>query len=107
MPKVSIITPLYNGTKTLDETAESILNQDYSDWEWILFDDGSSDGSQQLGISYTEKYPGKIFYYEHEENKNFGTAYTRNRAAEKSSGEITSRILHDLSVAARLSDSGN
>lgn len=95
MPRISIITPLYNGSKTLDETAESILNQNYTDWEWILFDDGSSDGSQRIAVSYTEKYPGKIFYHEHNGNKNFGTAYTRNRAAEKSSGEIISFIDQD------------
>lgn len=95
MPLVSIITPLYNGTKTLDETAASILNQDFPDWEWILFDDGSNDGSQELGKSYSEKYPDKIFYYEHSENRNYGTAYTRNRAAEKSAGKVISFIDQD------------
>ena len=57
MPKVSIITPLYNGTKTFDETAESILNQDYSDWEWILFDDGSSDETASLAEEALANFP--------------------------------------------------
>lgn len=95
MPKVSIITPLYNGTKTFNETAESVLNQDFIDWEWILFDDGSSDGIQEAAKKLSSKYEGKILYFEHAGNKNHGTAYTRNRAVEKSSGEIIAFIDQD------------
>ena len=94
-PGVSIITPLYNGIKTLHETYESIINQDYENWEWILFDDGSRDNTQELAKKFASEHPGKIFYFEHEENKNFGTAYTRNRAAEKSRSEILSFIDQD------------
>lgn len=95
MPKISIITPLYNGLKTFNETAESVLKQDYTDWEWILFDDGSSDGTQDKARKLSEHYKDKIFYYEHEDNRNFGTAYTRNRAVEKSRGEIIAFIDQD------------
>lgn len=95
MPEISIITPLYNGSKTLEETAESVLSQDYTDWEWIFFDDGSNDGTQEIAKNYERQFPGKIFYYEHLKNKNFGTAYTRNRAVEKSKGEIISFIDQD------------
>ncbi|MDZ4712075.1 MAG: glycosyltransferase family A protein [bacterium] len=95
MPKISIITPLYNGTKTFEETADSVLSQDFENWEWILYDDGSRDGIQELGKKFAEKYKGKVFYFEHENNKNFGTAYTRNRAAEKATGNIISFIDQD------------
>jgi len=93
--KISIITPLYNGIKTLPETIESVLKQDYAEWEWILFDDGSNDGCQQVARKFNADYPGRIFYYEHAGNKNFGTAYTRNRAIEKSSGEIIAFLDQD------------
>ncbi|MBV6478562.1 MAG: hypothetical protein HGGPFJEG_01317 [Ignavibacteria bacterium] len=92
---VSIITPLYNGINTLYETYESILNQDYDLWEWILFDDGSKDNTQKLAREISGKHPDKIFFYEHEGNKNFGTAFTRNRAVEKSKYEILSFIDQD------------
>ncbi len=95
MPKVSIITPLYNGIKTLSETYQSIADQDYEDWEWIMFDDGSSDGTPELGRKYASQSSRKIFFFEHEGKKNFGTAYTRNRAIEKSNGEIISFIDQD------------
>lgn len=95
MPKISVITPLYNGSKMISETLESILSQDYKDWELIFFDDGSSDGTQELAKKYADVYKDRIFYFEHKENANYGTAYTRNRAVEKSSGEIISFIDQD------------
>ncbi len=95
MPTISIITPLYNGEKTLYETAESVLAQDYTDWEWILFDDGSKDGTKDIAKKLSEEYINKIFFHNHEGNSNHGTAYTRNRAAELSKGEIISFIDQD------------
>lgn len=115
MSKISIITPLYNGSKTILETAESVLAQDFKDWEWILFDDGSIDGTQETAKKLSVKYSGKIFYFEHSENKNFGTAYTRNRAVEKSKCRIISfvdqddiwfenRLSHQLNIFDKVED---
>ncbi|MEO6695006.1 MAG: glycosyltransferase [Ignavibacteria bacterium] len=95
MPKISIITPLFNGSKTLEETAASVFAQDYIDWEWIFFDDGSNDGTKEIARKYEKEFPGKIFLYEHEQNENHGTAFTRNRAVEKSIGEVISFIDQD------------
>lgn len=115
MPKVSIITPLYNGSKTLLETAESVLSQDYRDWEWILMDDGSKDETQEIARSISQKNSDRVFYFEHASNKNFGTSYTRNRAVEKSKGEIlafidqddiwnNNRLSHQLHIFEKLTD---
>lgn len=95
MPKISIITPLYNGEKTLKETADSIFSQDYKDWEWIMFDDGSSDNTKNIAKEILSKKNGNIFYFSHVGNSNHGTAFTRNRAVERSSGEIISFIDQD------------
>jgi len=95
MPKISIITTLFNGSKLFLETAESVLRQDCKDWEWILFDDGSTDGTQEIAKKLAGEHKGKIFYYQHDGNKNFGTAFTRNRAIERSCGEIISFIDQD------------
>lgn len=95
MALISIITTLYNGSKLFSETADSVLGQDFKNWEWILFDDGSTDGTQNIASELAEKYSDKIFYFEHKDNRNFGTAYTRNRAIEKSRGEIISFIDQD------------
>ena len=99
----------------MQDTIESVMSQDYTDWEWILFDDGSTDGSQEIGKKLSRDNSEKVFYYEHNENKNFGTAYTRNRAIEKSSGEIISfidqddiwyrnRLSHQLNILKTLKD---
>ena len=48
MPKFSIIVPVYNVEKYLDECVQSIVNQDFSDWELILVDDGSPDNCPKM-----------------------------------------------------------
>ena len=42
-PVVSIITPYYNGSKYIDTTVNSVLNQTFPYFEWIIVDDGSTD----------------------------------------------------------------
>jgi len=103
-PEISIITPLYNGSKTLLETAMSVLSQDFTNWEWILFDDGSTDCTHKIADELIDKHPEKIKFFAHENNANHGTAYTRNRAVERSSGKIISFVdQDDIWVSDRLS----
>ena len=52
MPKVSIIIPVYNVEKYLTECIESVLEQTLSDWELILVNDGSPDGSEEICLNY-------------------------------------------------------
>jgi len=54
MALVSIITPLFNRAHLLQETWESIKNQKYSDWEWIVVDDGSTDTSTEVMYQITQ-----------------------------------------------------
>lgn len=49
---VSIITPSYNRAALIDETAQSIFGQTYSNWEWIIVDDGSTDNSWSILQAY-------------------------------------------------------
>lgn len=46
-PRVSIITPVYNARKYLPATWRSIRRQTFTDWEWVVSDDGSTDGSRE------------------------------------------------------------
>ena len=52
-PRISVVMPVYNGERFLSEAIESILNQSYRDFEFIIVDDGSTDSTPDIltGIS--------------------------------------------------------
>ena len=51
-PKVTVLAPVFNGEKYICGFIESILRQDYDNWELILIDDGSADSTVQLVRQY-------------------------------------------------------
>lgn len=82
--KVSIIMPLYNSERYLEETLESVLNQTYKNWELIIVNDCSTDSSVEIVEKYIETEKKiKLFNLE----KNSGPAVARNKAIEKASGK--------------------
>ena len=54
-PFVSVLTPVYNGAKFLRECIESVLNQDYENWEYVLVNNHSTDNSLQIMREYAAK----------------------------------------------------
>src|SRR5688572_2119038 len=87
MPKVSVILPVYNGEKYLREAIESILCQTYEDFEFIIINDGSTDKSEEIILSYKD---GRIVYSKNEFNK--GLIYSLNKSIELASGELIARM---------------
>jgi glycosyltransferase involved in cell wall biosynthesis len=59
-PLVSVVTPFYNTKKYLVECVESVLQQSYHNWEYILVDNCSSDGSSEVVQYFTQRYSEKI-----------------------------------------------
>lgn len=54
-PQISIIVPVYNGEKFLVRCVESVCRQSFADWELVMVDDGSTDGSRKLIEALAEK----------------------------------------------------
>jgi len=75
-PFVSVFTPNYNNSKYLSETIESILNQEYSNFEYIIIDDYSTDQSWELIKNYAKK-DSRIKCFRN--GRNLGIVKTRNK----------------------------
>lgn len=80
LPLVSIILPTYNRYEFLKRAIDSVLLQSMTDWELIIWDDGSNDGTADYCQSLFDK---RIRYFWH---ANRGVSFARNRAIEKSGG---------------------
>lgn len=61
--KVSIITPVFNAERFLQETAKSVLSQTYQNWEWVLVNDCSTDNSWEMILELVE-----LAYYRQVQN---------------------------------------
>jgi glycosyltransferase involved in cell wall biosynthesis len=59
-PLVSVVTPFYNTREFLAECIESVLRQSYQNWEYVLVDNCSTDGSGEIAQRYACRYPEKI-----------------------------------------------
>ena len=79
---VSIITPCYNGERYIAETIESVMRQTYPNWEMIIVDDGSADGSARVAEAYSRR-DGRIQVLR---QQNAGTACARNAALRRAKG---------------------
>jgi glycosyltransferase involved in cell wall biosynthesis len=89
---ISVLTSTYQRVDTLPRLYRSLREQTVQDFEWVLVDDGSDDGSAELIAGWIEEAPFPIVYH-WQENRGMGTA--RNRAIERASGRYCSLIDSD------------
>ena len=82
--KISIIIPVYKVKEYLDKCINSILEQEFNDYEIILIDDGSPDNCGKICDSYADKHPEKIKVI-HQENR--GLSGARNTGLLHTAGE--------------------
>jgi glycosyltransferase involved in cell wall biosynthesis len=80
-PKVSVVIPAYNAEKYIAETLQSVFDQTYGNYEVVVVDDGSQDGTLELLQSYAPKI--RVF-----SKPNGGPASARNVAIQNSDGEL-------------------
>ncbi len=86
-PKISIVTPIFNSAPTLRETIESVLAQDYKNWEHIVMDGGSNDGT----LDILRSYPHLQWVSE----KDKGHYHAMNKGIERASGEVVAILNGD------------
>jgi glycosyltransferase involved in cell wall biosynthesis len=91
-PKVSVICIFFNEGKFLAEAIESVLAQDFDDWELLLVDDGSTDGSTRIALDHVARDPGRIRYLEHPGHANRGMSATRNLGLAHAAGEYVAML---------------
>ena len=88
-PKISVVSPNYNYARTLERTIKSIVDQKYSNLEYIIIDDGSTDES----LDTIKKYAADISIWQHQENT--GQYNAINRGFEQATGDIMAWLNSD------------
>jgi len=89
--KVSIVVPVYNAGKYIEETMDSVLSQTYTDWELLLVLNGCTDDSAEVIARYQEAHPDKAIRVIEEKN-NKGAAMARNRGVNEATGRYIAYV---------------
>lgn len=84
---ISVVMPVYNGEKYLREAIESILNQTYQNFEFLIINDGSTDASEEIIRSFSDS---RIVYLQNDKNR--GLVYTLNYGINVAKGEYIARM---------------
>lgn len=90
VPTVSVVMPAYNAEKYLREAIDSILAQTFTDFEFIIINDGSTDATKDIILSYSDQ---RIVYLENESNS--GICVTLNRGLDAARGRYIARMDSD------------
>lgn len=99
-PLISVITPAYNAEKYISETIESILQQSFKDFEFIIIDDKSTDQTRKIIEEYSKK-DARIKLFSN--SSNLGIAGNRNKGVKLATGKyIAWQDADDISLPTRL-----
>jgi glycosyltransferase involved in cell wall biosynthesis len=85
-PLVSVVIIFWNAERFLKEAIESVFAQAYANWELLLVNDGSTDGSTTIARSYLERHPRRVRYLEHSGYANRGMSASRNVGIRNAQG---------------------
>lgn len=87
MPKISVLMPVFNAENYLKSAIDSIIAQTFTNWELVIVNDGSTDGSEKIIKSYNDK---RILYVENE--RNIALIKTLNKGIDFCRGEYIARM---------------
>lgn len=94
-PLVSIVMIFLNAEKFIQAAIDSAIAQTYDNWELLLVDDGSTDHSTKIALHYTQQFPDKVRYLEHENHQNRGMSASRNLGIRNAQGKYISFLDSD------------
>jgi glycosyltransferase involved in cell wall biosynthesis len=98
MPLISVILPVYNGEAFLAEAIDSMLAQTFTDFELLVINDGSTDGSAQIIDAYND---ARIRHLKNSQNQ--GLIYSLNKAVAEARGVYVARMdADDIAMPQRL-----
>ena len=101
MPEISVIMATYNCESTLRRAVDSIFAQTYPDWELVVCDDCSTDGTWDILCEYRRQRPDRVVLLKNEKNSKL--PYSLNRCLEAARGEYIARMDgDDISLPERL-----
>ena len=96
-PIISVVMSAYNGEKWLNEAVDSILNQTFKDFEFIIINDGSNDRTYEILNSYNDK---RLRIINHKSNR--GLITRLNEGLDQSNGKYIARMdADDISLPER------
>lgn len=87
-PVISVICPVYNGALYLEETLESVLAQDFQDFELLVVNDGSTDSSDEIIRKFVKRRPDQVVRLSHPGNANRGVCASRNLGVRSARGSF-------------------
>jgi glycosyltransferase involved in cell wall biosynthesis len=87
-PTISVICPVYNGERYLEETLDSVLAQDFEAFELLVVNDGSTDSTDRIIRQFTEAHPDRIRVLAHPGNRNRGLCASRNLGLRHARGSF-------------------
>jgi glycosyltransferase involved in cell wall biosynthesis len=91
-PIVSVIMPFRDMERFIDEAVASVLAQTFTDWELLLIDDGSADGSRAIATHHAERDPRRVVVLEHEGGGSRGASAARNLGLRHARGRFVALL---------------
>ena len=94
-PSISVVLIVFNGENFLAEAIDSVVNQSLEDWELVVTDDGSTDGTSDILRRYQEQLGSKMIICRHPGGQNRGMSAARNLGVAHASSDVVTFLDHD------------